>query len=115
MEEKRTQSIADTVFSAIENQILSGELPGGTLITELKTCEQFGVSRTPVREALQRLKQEGLVEESGKGAVVIGITEADIDDIYEVRARIEGLAGASNIILSQLSVKDRVVIQLLSR
>ena len=94
MDEKRTQSIADTVFSALENDILSGVLPKGALITELRTCEQFGVSRTPVREALQRLRQEGLVEESGKGAVVIGITEADIDDIYEVRVRIEGLAAA---------------------
>jgi len=94
MDEKRTQSIADNVFSAIENQILSGELKKDTLVTELKLCEAFGVSRTPVREALQRLKQEGLVEESGKGALVIGITEADIDDIYEVRARTEGLAAA---------------------
>lgn len=94
MEEKRTLSIADSVFSAVENQILSGELAEGALVTELKLCEQFGVSRTPVREALQRLRQEGLVEESGKGAIVIGITEADIEDIYEVRIRIEGLAAA---------------------
>ena len=94
MDEKRTQSIADNVFSALENDILSGVLPKGALITELRACEQFGVSRTPVREALQRLRQEGLVEESGKGAVVIGITESDIDDIYEVRVRIEGLAAA---------------------
>lgn len=94
MDEKRTQSIADNIFSAIENEILGDVLEKGALITELKTCEKFGVSRTPVREALQRLKQEGLVEESGKGAVVIGITEEDIDDIYEVRIRIEGLAAA---------------------
>ena len=94
MDEKRTQSIADNIFSAIENEILSGALEKGTLITELKTCEKYGVSRTPVREALQRLRQEGLVEESGKGAIVIGITEADIDDIYEVRSRVEGLAAA---------------------
>ncbi len=94
MDEKRTLSIADNVFSAIENQILSGVLEKGTLITELKLCEQFGVSRTPVREALMRLRQEGLVEESGKGALVVGITEADIDDIYEVRIRVEGLASA---------------------
>lgn len=94
MDEKRTQSIADTVFSAIENEILGGTLKKGELITELRACEKYGVSRTPVREALQRLRQEGLVEESGKGAVVIGISEADIDDIYEVRSRVEGLAAA---------------------
>ncbi len=94
MDEKKTQSIADHVFSQIENAILSGTFKKGDLITEMKLCEMFGVSRTPVREALMRLKQEGLVEESGKGVLVLGIDEADIEDIYEVRLRIEGLAAA---------------------
>ena len=63
MDEKRTFSISDNVFSEIENHILSGILKRGELVTELKLCEQFGVSRTPVREALMRLRQEGLVEQ----------------------------------------------------
>jgi DNA-binding GntR family transcriptional regulator len=94
MDEKKTQSIADHVFSEIENAILGGTFKKGELITELKLCKQFGVSRTPVREALMRLRQEGLVEESGKGMLVLGIDEADIEDIYDVRLRIEGVASA---------------------
>ena len=94
MDEKKTQSMADHVFSEIENAILSGTFKKGELLTELKLCQLFGVSRTPVREALMRLKQEGLVEESGKGVLVLGIDDADIGDIYEVRLRIEGLACA---------------------
>lgn len=94
MDEKKTQSMADHVFSEIENAILGGTFKKGELLTELKLCELFGVSRTPVREALMRLKQEGLVTESGKGVLVLGIDEADIEDIYEVRLRTEGLACA---------------------
>ena len=47
-----------------------------------------------MREALTRLRQEGLVKESGKGAIVVGVSEDDLYDIYEVRMRIEGLAAA---------------------
>lgn len=86
--------MADIVFEKIEDAILSGEFAGGEVITELKLCKLLDVSRTPVREALTRLRQEGLVKESGKGAVVVGISKDDLFDIYEVRMRIEGLAAS---------------------
>lgn len=91
---EKSISIADIVFDKIEDAILSGEFSRGDIITELKLCELLDVSRTPVREALTRLKQEGLIKESGKGAVVIGVSKEDLYDIYEVRMRIEGLAAA---------------------
>ena len=91
---EKSISMADIVFEKIEDAILSGEFSRGDLITELKLCELLEVSRTPVREALTRLKQEGLIKESGKGAVVIGVSEEDLYDIYEVRMRTEGLAAA---------------------
>lgn len=91
---QKSVSIADTVFDRIEADILNGNLKRGDILTELKLCEMLSVSRTPVREALNRLRQEGLIEESGKGAVVVGITDHDLDDIYEIRLRIEGLATA---------------------
>ena len=91
---EKAPSMADAVFSQIEEAILNGKLASGDLLTENKLCEMLSVSRTPVREALKRLQQEGLIEETGKGAVVIGITERDLDDVYEVRLRIEGLATA---------------------
>lgn len=91
---EKSFSIADIVFEKIEDAILSGEFARGDVITELKLCGMLNVSRTPVREALTRLRQEGLVKESGKGAVVVGVNEDDLYDIYEVRMRIEGLAAA---------------------
>ena len=91
---EKSISIADIVFEKIEDAILSGEFQKGDIITELKLCELLKVSRTPVREALTRLRQEGLIKESGKGAVVVGVDENDLYDIYDVRIRIEGLATA---------------------
>lgn len=90
----RFVSIAEAVFNTIEQDILDGKIPNGEILTELKLCELLSVSRTPVREALKRLKQEGMIEESGKGAIVVGITPKDIDDIYNIRLRLEGLAAA---------------------
>ncbi len=86
--------MAEAVFAQIEEAILNGQLTSGETVTENKLCELLSVSRTPVREALNRLRQEGLIEETAKGAVVVGITEKDLDDIYEVRLRIEGLSSA---------------------
>lgn len=88
----KTISLADQVFEHIENDILSGKYVRGEIITEGKLSAELGVSRTPIREALRRLSQEHLIEESGKGSVVIGISEKDLDDIFLVRKHLECLA-----------------------
>ncbi len=94
MIEHKTVSLADQVFEHLESDILSGKYSRGEVLTESKLCAQLGVSRTPIREALRRLEQEHLIEESGKGSVVIGITEKDLEDIYLIRAQLEGLIAA---------------------
>ncbi len=86
-----TTSLADQVFERLENDIIQGVYPRGEILTELKLVEQLGVSRTPIREALRRLEQERLIEESGKGSVVLGITSDDLLDIMNIRQHIEGL------------------------
>ncbi|MBQ7294369.1 MAG: GntR family transcriptional regulator [Clostridia bacterium] len=91
---EKSISMADIVFERIEDAILSGEFAAGDVVSELKLCKMLDVSRTPVREALTRLRQEGLVKESGKGAIVVGVSKDDLFDIYDVRMRIEGLAAA---------------------
>ena len=63
--EYKTISLADQVFERLEADILSGKYQRGEVITELRLCAELGVSRTPVREALRRLLQEHLIEESG--------------------------------------------------
>lgn len=88
----RPISLADQVYEVLETDILSGKYSRGDILTENKLCEILGVSRTPIREALRRLEQENLIKESGKGSVVVGITEKDLDDIFTIRRQIEGLA-----------------------
>lgn len=94
MIEHKTYSLADQVFERLEAEILSGQYVRGEILTEMKLCQALGVSRTPVREALRRLQQEHLLEETGKGLMVLGITSEDLRDILEVRLRLEGLAAA---------------------
>ena len=85
-------SLADQVFDKLETDIISGVYPRGEVLTELKLVEQLNVSRTPIREALRRLEQERLIQDSGKGSVVLGITLEDLEDIMDIRLRCEGLA-----------------------
>lgn len=85
-------SLADQVFEQLENEILTGKYPYGDVLTEMRLSQELGVSRTPIREALRRLEQEGIIADSGKGMKVLGITREDIQDIYEIRLRLEGLA-----------------------
>lgn len=101
------------VFRQLERAILNGDLVPGTSLSEVKLCGELGVSRTPVREALMQLELEGLVKTThNKGAVVVGISERDVDDIYTIRTRIEGLAArraAENITQEELEALWEIV------
>ena len=94
MIEHKTISLADQVFEHLENDILSGKYSRGESLTESKLSAELGVSRTPIREALRRLEQEHLIEESPKGMVVVGISEKDLKDIFMIRSALEGKAAA---------------------
>ena len=105
MEQHKTISLADQVFERLEEEILGGRYQPGELLTEAKLTEDLGVSRTPVREALRRLEQEHIIEISQKGILVLGVSQKDLEDILEIRSRIEGLAAymaALNITNEQL-------------
>lgn len=108
-------SLSEQVFSALQEDILNGVLAPGDALTEQRVSEELGVSRTPVREAVGKLEQEGLVRTiPNKGAVVVGITAKDISDIYTIRMHIEGLAAnwaAGNITPEQLE-KLRSIVEL---
>ncbi len=93
MDVHKPVSLAGQVFERIERAVLSGEYAIGTVLTETQLCKDLGVSRTPVREALFRLEEEHLVRTTPKGALVLGITEQDLKDVYDVRLRLEPLAG----------------------
>lgn len=96
MNETKASSLEERVFLALEEEILSGSLPKGAALTELALSERLGASRTPIRSALHRLAEDGLVDITpNRGAVVLGIDEKDLVDIYEIRRRLEGLASAA--------------------
>ena len=107
------RSLRIRVFNAIENAILDGEYKDGDSLNELRLSKELGVSRTPVREALMQLELEGLVRNvPNKGAVVVGVTDQDIHDIYEIRKRIEGLASrlcAESITDDELRALEQIV------
>ena len=94
MEKFKTVSLADQIFEKLEDDIITGVYARGEILTELKLVEELGVSRTPIRDALRRLEHERLIQETGKGSVVLGITADDLIDIMDIRIRIEGLAAS---------------------
>lgn len=92
MYQHKSISLADQIFERLENDILIGKYSAGEILTEMALSAELGVSRTPVREALRRLQQEKLLEETSRGTVVLGITLDDIKDIYAIRIPLEAMA-----------------------
>ena len=110
--EHKTVSLADQVFENLESDILSGKYQRGELLTESRLSQILGVSRTPIREALRRLSQEHIIEESGKGVIVLGITEDDLKDIFYIRSKIESecaVRAAQNRTEEQLAILREAV------
>ncbi len=82
-------SIGQQVAADLRMRIVSKDLGSGTVLSENKLSEEYNVSRSPIREALRVLEREDLVQLKRMGAKVIGITEKDIDEIYDVRLMME--------------------------
>src|SRR5208282_4650952 len=80
----RPRSLGDRVYVTLREHICSGRVPSGHPLQEAALAAQLGVSRTPVREALARLASEGLLDSYGRSFIVPSLSEADIDDIYEL-------------------------------
>lgn len=106
-------SLGSRVFHIIRENILAGKYAPNEELKEKTIGEELGVSRTPVREALRQLELEGLVSIiPNKGAYVVGLTQKDMQDIYEIRCRLEGLCArwaAKNITKEQLDELEEIV------
>ena len=87
-------SLASQVQETIERNILNEVYEKGQILSESRLSAELGVSRTPIREALARIAEEGLVEESQNGMVVVGVSDEDVDDYYEIKASLEAEAAA---------------------
>lgn len=85
--------LVDRLAAAIQSRVLSGEIPSGSRLRQETLASEFGVSRTPVREALRKLQSSGLVVvEPNRGAVVHGPSPREVREAYAVRAELEGFA-----------------------
>jgi len=85
-----TRTLTDEVAARLRDAIRSGELPAGTRLVEQETAERLGVSRVPVREAIQILVDEGLVRKSPRrGAYVYVPTRKEVDEIASLRLVLE--------------------------
>jgi GntR family transcriptional regulator, trigonelline degradation regulator len=87
------RKVTDWVYEELKAAIVDLRLAPGDPLREAALAEQLGVSKTPIREALTRLEQEGLVETTSfKGAVVTGYSRRDLIEIYELRELLENAA-----------------------
>jgi DNA-binding GntR family transcriptional regulator len=88
-------TLEESVYLRLSEEILSGELSRGHALTESHLCAKYNASRTPVRAAIRRLSEEGLVKcVPNRGAEVLGIDKTILHDIYQIRMRLEGLSAA---------------------
>lgn len=86
---ERPVALSGRVYETLRANIRNGKILPGQPLQEVPLSAQLGVSRTPVREALGRLANEGLVVSDGRSYMVPSLALADIDDIYEIRCLIE--------------------------
>ncbi len=86
----RPRTAAEFVVHQLRRKILSGEISAGERLRQNHIASEFGVSSTPVREALRELAAEGLiVSDAHRGNMVRGLTISDVSEIYELRRKLE--------------------------
>src|ERR1700742_4801099 len=101
-------SAADRAYAHTKERILDGEYAQGQLLGEGEVSEAVGVSRTPVREAFLRLEAEGILRLFPKrGALVVPISAADVEDVMETRLLIERFA-VRRVIELEVELDDRL-------
>lgn len=112
MIEYKPVSLADQVYERLEYNILTGVYQTGEILSEKRLAEELGVSRTPIREAMSRLLYDKLVKDTQGGTEVRGINAEDVEDMFEVKKRLEVLAtkkAAENMSAEELvKLKDVV-------
>lgn len=87
--------LRELVLTSLREAIFNGTLKPRERLMEVQLAQELGVSRTPVREALRKLEQEGFINIiPRKGAYVAELSLKDIEDVFEIRIALEGLAAS---------------------
>jgi DNA-binding GntR family transcriptional regulator len=91
--EARSANLIEEIADAIHARIVAGVYKPGVRLKQESLAEEFGVSRTPIREALSRLDARGIVkQEVGRSAIICAPNPREVREMYQVRAELEGLA-----------------------
>src|SRR5580765_3046241 len=91
---REESSLHGEILARLRDYIVEGNIPDGGRVPERQLCTMFGISRTPLREALKVLAAEGLVDlMPNRGARVRILSEQDINDLFDLMAGLEALAG----------------------
>jgi DNA-binding GntR family transcriptional regulator len=108
------RALYEEVAELLRQRIFSRELPPGSWIDELKLAEEYGISRTPLREALKVLATEGLVTmKVRRGAYVTEVSERDLADVYHLLALLE--SDAAGVVATQATDAQLKELQALHR
>lgn len=106
------RTLRERILSTIRAAIVNGQIRPGTRIMEPELAERFGISRTPIREAIRQLESEGLISViPRKGAIVASISPQDISNFYELKMILEGHAArlaAKNLTENDLTKMETV-------
>ncbi|MCP8689508.1 GntR family transcriptional regulator [Marinobacterium sedimentorum] len=108
---KRPKSLAEIVTDQLRTEIMEGNLELGKALSEIKLADKYGVSKTPVREAFFRLKQEGIVDIiPQKGSFVYYPTSEEVSQLCDFRAYIEPLAFRESYVYGNIEFLDQLEI-----
>lgn len=100
------KSLTDQIYALLRKKLMTSEIGGNNIIVESKIAKEYGVSKTPVREALGFLKKDGFLEIVPRaGYRIIPITIEDVHEIYDLRILLEGEAAA---LVAQLATKEQL-------
>lgn len=108
----RRPSLTDKAYAHMRDAILHGEIPVGTVLAEATIADELGISKTPVRQALQLLRTEGLLEVGPRRQLVVrGFTVGHRDEILRIREALENIAVETAC--TEMSIEDVDVLRLL--
>lgn len=113
MRPAQRRGLAEEAADRVREEILAGRIPPGSALREVDLAESLQISRGSVREGLALLEREGLVQSVWhRGTHVIGLTEADVNEVYDVRAgldRVAAISAAARATSEDLDELDRLV------
>ena len=95
LDRERFASAADYAYATLRREIVEGRFSPGRRMREIELAQLLGISRTPLRQALSRLEIEGLLDLKPRMGLVVSVLDDDaVDELYEMRAAVEGTAAA---------------------